>query len=30
MKYDIPNDKLSMFDEYFKEIDERINALSIA
>lgn len=30
MKYDIPNDKLSMFDEYFKEIEEKIDALSIS
>ena len=24
MKYDIPNDKLEMFDDYIKEIDEKI------
>ena len=24
MKYDIPNNKLEMFDEYIKEIDEKI------
>ena len=29
MKYDIPNDGLSMFDGYIKEIDEKIDALSI-
>ena len=29
MKYDIPNDKLSMFDEYFKEIDEQIGKISV-
>lgn len=29
MKYDIPNDKLSAFDGYFREIDEKISALSI-
>lgn len=27
MKYDIPNDKLEMFDDYTKEIDEKINSL---
>ena len=26
MKYDIPNDKLEMFDEYIKEIDEKLDA----
>ena len=25
MKYDIPNDKLEMFDEYDKQIDEALN-----
>ena len=24
MKYDIPNDKLEMFDDYIREIDEKI------
>ncbi len=28
MKYDIPNDKLEMFDDYLKEIEEKIGALS--
>ena len=28
MKYDIPNDKLEMFDEYRAEIDEKISALT--
>ena len=27
MKYDIPNDKIEMFDNYNKEIDEKIDAL---
>lgn len=27
MKYDIPNDKLELFDEYIKEIDEKMAAL---
>ena len=27
IKYDIPNDKLEMFDDYTKEIDEKINSL---
>ena len=29
MKYDIPNDKLSMFDDYLKEIDEKIGGLTV-
>ncbi len=29
MKYDIPNDKLEMFDDYLKEIEEKIGALSV-
>lgn len=28
MKYDIPNSKLEMFDEYIKEIDEKLAAFS--
>ncbi len=28
MKYDIPNDKLSMFDDYFEEINEKIGGLT--
>lgn len=28
IKYDIPNDALEMFDDYFKEIDEKIGGLS--
>ena len=28
IKYDIPNDKLGMFDEYFKEIEEKIGGLT--
>ena len=27
MKYDIPNDKPEMFDDYIKEIDEKINSI---
>lgn len=27
MKYDIPNDKLEMFDDYIKVIDEKINSI---
>ena len=27
IKYDIPNDELEMFDDYMKDIDEKINAL---
>ena len=27
MKYDIPNDKIEMFDDYNREIDEKIDAL---
>ena len=27
MKYDIPNDKLEMFDEYTAEIDQKIGEL---
>ncbi|NBK98245.1 MAG: V-type ATP synthase subunit A, partial [Erysipelotrichia bacterium] len=27
MKYDIPNDKLGVFDEYIREIDEKIHAI---
>ena len=26
MKYDIPNDKLDMFKDYEKEIDEALNS----
>lgn len=29
MKYDIPNDSLDMFNEYLKEIEEKIGALSV-
>lgn len=28
MKYDIPNNKLEMFDDYIKEIDEKLAAIS--
>ena len=28
MKYDIPNNKLEMFDDYIKEIDEKIEAIT--
>lgn len=28
MKYDIPNDKLDMFDEYIKDIDEKITTIT--
>ena len=27
MKYDIPNSRLDMFDDYLKEIDEKTNSL---
>ncbi len=27
MKYDIPNNRLDMFDEYIKEIDEKLNSI---
>lgn len=27
MKYDIPNDRLELFDEYLKEIDEKLDAV---
>ena len=27
MKYDIPNSRLDMFDDYIKEIDEKTNSL---
>ena len=27
IKYDIPNDKLSMFDDYYKMIDESLNSI---
>ena len=27
MKYDIPNNRLEMFDDYLKEIDEKVGAL---
>ncbi len=27
MKYDIPNDKPEMFDDYIREIDEKVNAI---
>ena len=27
IKYDIPNDHLEMFDEYIRDIDEKINAV---
>ena len=27
MKYDIPNDRLDMFDEYSKEIDEKVASI---
>ena len=29
MKYDIPNDKLEMFDEYIKEIDDKIATITM-
>ena len=29
MKYDIPNDKPEMFDEYISEIDSVINSLNL-
>ena len=28
MKYDIPNSRLEMFDEYIAEIDEKIKAIA--
>ena len=28
MKYDIPNDRLDMFDEYYKEIDAALASVS--
>ena len=28
MKYDIPNDRLDMFDEYYKEIDTALASVS--
>ena len=27
MKYDIPNDRLDMFDDYIREIDEQLEPL---
>ncbi len=29
MKYDIPNDKLEMFNDYIKEIDETVDSISL-
>ena len=28
IKYDIPNNRLDMFDEYIKEIDEKISQIT--
>ena len=27
MKYDIPNSRLEMFDDYMKEIDDKLGAI---